>query len=373
MKNMYKLFLGAAIFAVLSVNTFAQIPVAVINNGWEDGLKGASTHGAYGGWFYESNNGASTTFEIVTNDVQKGLNALKVTTVDTGTNDWSSQIFNRSWEVDSAKAYRLSMWFKNTGATPMRASFTSGHGRTYNEYGRINKRVLSNEWKQMILFIQVPFTTDTIKANPDYISMSTHFLGANTSCLVDNFEVFEEVSSATFDGNKVTLTFYDELVQPKAGAEVAFAAFVGNDSYDATAISVNGKVVVLTLSDALANDAQAEIEFSGQVLSLAYNTTDTAILAPFGIPMVYKALSNINEVTYSPISFYPNPASDFINFANSYQINKIQFIDITGKSVKTVEGTMINSVSIGDLNKGLYFMMINSENGKNYSGRLIVK
>ncbi len=377
MKKMYKLFMGAAVLAVLGVTAFGQKPVAVINGGWEDGL--GETHGAYGGWFYDSNDGAVTTYEVIQSDVEEGLNSLYVQTTDSGSNEWSSQIYNRSWSVDSAKAYRLSMWFKNPESALMRASFTSGHGRTYAEYGRIDKRIVPSEWTKWILFIQVPFTTDTIKAEPDYISMSTHFINANAKCLVDDFEVFEEVADMAVNeaGDMVTLTFMDDILTLPSGAENAFVVFIGDNEDLVTAAEIDGsdaKILNLTLETALTADDDAEIEFSGQVLKSEVNAGDTATLAAFGMPLPKPGVgTGITKTNYSPISFYPNPATDVITFENDFIITKVQFFDITGKAVKTVEGSSINSINVTDLNKGLYFLMINSENGKNYSGRLLVE
>ena len=54
------------------------------------------------------------------------------------------------------------------------------------------------------------------------------------------------------------------------------------------------------------------------------------------------------------ISIYPNPTMDRVNFDRL--IERIDVIDLTGKTIKTFENT--NSINIGDLPKGVYYLKI---------------
>lgn len=61
---------------------------------------------------------------------------------------------------------------------------------------------------------------------------------------------------------------------------------------------------------------------------------------------------------------WPNPASTVLNFANNATstINSIQITDLNGRTVKEVKG-MVEQINISELNAGLYFVKVNSNEG----------
>jgi len=77
-------------------------------------------------------------------------------------------------------------------------------------------------------------------------------------------------------------------------------------------------------------------------------------------------ITNVNSIDDGNIVMYPNPAKNIITIYNDrYVINNIEIIDITGKILKqlTVENNQI-SVNVNDLEKGVYFVNINTEKTK---------
>ena len=60
----------------------------------------------------------------------------------------------------------------------------------------------------------------------------------------------------------------------------------------------------------------------------------------------------------------PNPASDVLNIANNATstITSIQITDMNGRTVKEVKG-MVDQINISELNAGVYFLKINSNQG----------
>jgi hypothetical protein len=70
-----------------------------------------------------------------------------------------------------------------------------------------------------------------------------------------------------------------------------------------------------------------------------------------------------NELQDS-ISIYPNPASDVLFFENNSteSISNIEIYTINGSLVKNVSDTNIQSVSVSDLQTGIYFLKIKSNN-----------
>ncbi len=69
----------------------------------------------------------------------------------------------------------------------------------------------------------------------------------------------------------------------------------------------------------------------------------------------------------------PNPASDVLNIANNATstITSIQIADMNGRTVKEVKG-MVEQISISELNAGVYFLKINSNQGTG-SSKIIKK
>jgi hypothetical protein len=64
------------------------------------------------------------------------------------------------------------------------------------------------------------------------------------------------------------------------------------------------------------------------------------------------------------IAIYPNPATNFVTFKSQINIDKIEFLDVYGKSVKMIQ---VNSneieASVYDLSYGMYFVKVFTEYG----------
>ena len=83
-----------------------------------------------------------------------------------------------------------------------------------------------------------------------------------------------------------------------------------------------------------------------------------------------SAVTGINDIQNNAGgSLYPNPASDFITFKTkaSSTVHEIRIIDITGKTVKILQKPEISDyqvrIDIANLNKGIYFILVKSDNG----------
>ena len=73
------------------------------------------------------------------------------------------------------------------------------------------------------------------------------------------------------------------------------------------------------------------------------------------------------------VEVYPNPGRDLLNLASESQLRSAMFFDVTGRMVKQVnlDGVFRRSISISDLNKGLYILQIETVTGGSYSSKLI--
>jgi hypothetical protein len=76
----------------------------------------------------------------------------------------------------------------------------------------------------------------------------------------------------------------------------------------------------------------------------------------------------VDEFFSNKFSAYPNPATNSITVANNESIilNSISITDINGRNVKEVKVNNVSEteVNISDLSSGIYFMNINTDNGK---------
>jgi len=83
-----------------------------------------------------------------------------------------------------------------------------------------------------------------------------------------------------------------------------------------------------------------------------------------------NAITGINDITRnSRIKIYPNPANNFITYEmeSISPVHTIKIINISGSEVKIIEkpefsGKQIR-IDIGNLNKGMYFIQVKSDDG----------
>lgn len=92
---------------------------------------------------------------------------------------------------------------------------------------------------------------------------------------------------------------------------------------------------------------------------------------------IYKVTTtslNTEETKNKKITIYPNPASGKI-FADGLKSknNSVEIINIEGKKVLDTKVNEDGSIDISQLNSGVYFVTIKSENIKIYSQKLVVK
>lgn len=75
--------------------------------------------------------------------------------------------------------------------------------------------------------------------------------------------------------------------------------------------------------------------------------------------------SQFENISNKSFSVYPNPVNDnfTIENTNNIVINSLTLIDINGRTVKTLNNTSLENISISELNSGIYFLNIATENG----------
>lgn len=87
--------------------------------------------------------------------------------------------------------------------------------------------------------------------------------------------------------------------------------------------------------------------------NLQLSQTATVTVGAVGV----NEYSNNNQIT-----IYPNPATSQLTLNTTEQINSVNIIDITGKTVKTIVPNS-NTIDVSELVKGIYFLQVQTDKG----------
>jgi hypothetical protein len=81
----------------------------------------------------------------------------------------------------------------------------------------------------------------------------------------------------------------------------------------------------------------------------------------------------LSDVEVRPYQMYPNPVADQLNFSNAGNISDVDIIDITGKVLVSMQNDnhQLLLVNTGSLVKGMYFVRVNTSDGKTYTDKLV--
>lgn len=78
----------------------------------------------------------------------------------------------------------------------------------------------------------------------------------------------------------------------------------------------------------------------------------------------YSAVKKVNLHTTIDLKVWPNPATDLIQINTGNKTGKVSIIDASGRVIKsTLLSAGINRISVNDLNRGLYLITFNSNQG----------
>ena len=127
-------------------------------------------------------------------------------------------------------------------------------------------------------------------------------------------------------------------------------------------VLINNKVVIESTSDLSYNFTSSEELFIAEVIAL-YEEEKTSV----AVAKTYRQGENIvehnNELN---CNIYPNPASDILTIATEANVEEIAIYDIYGRTT-TVYGLQttdfVHSIDVADLEAGVYFVNIKTENG----------
>lgn len=214
--------------------------------------------------------------------------------------------------------------------------------------------------------------TDGTSNPPNYADggAGTSVYTANSTTAVSNLRAyFRGVSLQA--GEVVTVSFKTRLFTTSTtlpASPMNFDLTVG-DSQSATGQTTvvqtytNSSDAAYTTHTATYTAPAAGIYYFGIHNNSAAGTSQTFL---FLDTIVMSTNLSTNDYLVDSFSVFPNPTSDVLNISssNSAEITKLSVVDVNGRTVKNLEGGVINQVNVADLNSGVYFVNIESNGGK---------
>jgi hypothetical protein len=128
--------------------------------------------------------------------------------------------------------------------------------------------------------------------------------------------------------------------------------------------SLNVPAVTYILSDA--KGSAAVTHATNLFGTEAERTTKVTVTAEDGTVKVYTIVFTVDNTGIAnstvKLNLYPNPAQDEITITGLAQVNRLEIMNITGKLIRNIEITGDEvTVTISDLNKGMYFLKTDTQ------------
>lgn len=87
---------------------------------------------------------------------------------------------------------------------------------------------------------------------------------------------------------------------------------------------------------------------------------DNGLCSTAQVKVTLKSVTNINDIALqSNVVVYPNPTNGWINIASENDITEVNIYSISGQKVKS---SIVSKINVQDLNKGLYFVEVKTNN-----------
>ena len=190
MFRLTKQYLGAmVVLTVMALLTSASSIRAqsVMNGGFESSNTGIVDTTEIKGWLILVASGITPppVYEIVSDTVESGSRAIKVTLHGLGSNQWDIQLVSDSIKVTPGTTYNFSIWAKSqkAGAT---VNFTVGN-YSYSEYKAIRPATLGTQWQQFTMQFTVNDTNRVIRAPIHFYSAAD----TGNSIYIDNLRIVD--------------------------------------------------------------------------------------------------------------------------------------------------------------------------------------
>ncbi len=149
-----------------------------------------------------------------------------------------------------------------------------------------------------------------------------------------------------------------------------------------TGTAVNTWLDLDVTEGTVAGGSTQEVQVSVDLTDLDYGTYSCTLVIEsndqdefwYEIPVTLEYTSTgIDQNSSLSVLTFPNPANDVLNIKTDAVINSVEIISISGKLVKTTVVNQNNAkIDISNLDKGVYIVNVNTENGKT-STKLIIE
>lgn len=142
----------------------------------------------------------------------------------------------------------------------------------------------------------------------------------------------------------------------------------GTPTVDADFVILSGPLTLTAPYAVWSERVQSLSAYDGQTIRIGINNrTEDAYMFMVDDFKITAATLSTSDFTSSKFSVYPNPANNVVSITNSanIQISKVAITDINGRTVKslTLNGVTESQINISDLNAGVYFMNIDTNEG----------
>ncbi len=177
------------LLTIMMLLSAASTPKAqlVTNGSFESSNAGVVSGTDVKGWVIQVATGITPppVFEIVSDTVEQGNRALKVTVHGLGTNQWDIQIVADSLPVTPGATYNYSIWAKCERATAT-VNFTMGN-YAFTEYKALRPATLTTQWQKFTMQF-------TVNDNQTFIRGPIHFYSAadtGNAIYIDNMQIVD--------------------------------------------------------------------------------------------------------------------------------------------------------------------------------------
>lgn len=182
----------------------------------------------------------------------------------------------------------------------------------------------------------------------------------------DNIMITAELIAIPASATDVKIKF-DAVVYEVNAIDTKIVIFILDENFE----EVYSDEILLapgswTLFDKSLNDGIGNSYYYGIAMSDDTESKNSLIID--NLEIYYDVALGVNELNNGEFAVYPNPAVNELTIANTnaLAINTVNVLDITGKTVKTFNfnGSKVSqTVSIADLNTGVYFVQVNATEG----------
>lgn len=200
----------------------------------------------------------------------------------------------------------------------------------------------------------------------NFMISASYITGMNIPVQADNILTLPVISIPS-NATNVELSFYRgsgtdpdyfsdtyDVIVTTENSQSAILA--GTSVHTETLPEQGGDTITVSLDDYVGQDIYISFYHRDSYDQWAVGIDDIVVTA--NVP------ASVNNHLASSFSVYPNPVKDVLNISNSInaEINAVIVTDINGRTVKQFNSN-VSQINISDLNAGVYFVNINSNEG----------